>query len=398
MLSTRTQPTQRLRRVAVPVLAAAAGVLVSASTALAAPPSNDDRAAAAPIGAPPVTVAGTLAGATREPGENHYGDGSVWYSFSPSVSAAVAVENDFPLSADTTLAVYVREAGGGLRPIGRDGHGAMRVVLDAAAGETYLIMVGGDPAAEDVDFSLRVRPLAPPPNDAFADAKVLRIPGRYAGTVLDAGAELGEPRHVSPAEHSVWYRITPRRTGRLTLEASTANDDASVAVYTGSELGALRRVTGAFGRPVRFVAIRGRTYHVAVDVSRPSDGAFMLDVSDGGVAGKGLELAVLPGQTVDGIARRGLRVSVSTRRQVTVGLELRVDRRAARRLGLRTLVLGRARGTLRPGDKLPATIGLTPAARRALSGVSRLRAVARVTILRSTAPDRILDVPFRLAG
>ena len=192
--------------------------------------------------------------------------------------------------------------------------------------------------------------------------------------------------------------MTPRRTGRLTLEATTANGDASVAVYSGSQLGELRRVASALGRPVRFVATRGRTYHVAVDVSRPSNGDFTLDVSDGSIAGKGVELAVMSGQTVHRVSVRGLRLSVSARRQVTVGLQLRVSPRTARRLGLQAHVLGRARGTLQPGDKLPATIRLTPSARRALAGEAALRATVRVTILHSSAPNRTLDVPVRLAG
>ena len=77
------------------MIAAAAGALATATPAAAAAPANDARATAAPVGALPATVAGTLAGATREPGETHYGDGSVWYSFAPSADAAVAVETDF---------------------------------------------------------------------------------------------------------------------------------------------------------------------------------------------------------------------------------------------------------------------------------------------------------------
>ena len=135
----------------------------------------------------------------------------------------------------------------------------MRVVLDAAAGGTYLIMVAGDPQAADAGFSLRVRPLAPPRNDAFADARALRIPGRYAGTVLDASAELGEPRHVAAAEHSVWYRVTPRRTGRLTLEARTATAtprSPSTSAPSSATCGAWRARSGGLSASSRPAAAR----------------------------------------------------------------------------------------------------------------------------------------------
>ena len=135
-----------------------------------------------------------------------------------------------------------------------------------------------------------------------------------------------------------------------------------------------------------------------VDIPHYAGGEFSLDVSDGSIAGKGVALAIAPDQTVDGVRARGLRMVVSTRRKVTVGIELRVSRRTARRLDLPGQVLGRTRGTLQPGQKLPATLRLSAAARQALAHELELRATARLTLLNSSAPNRTLEVPVRLDG
>jgi hypothetical protein len=101
---------------------------------------------------------------------------------------------------------------------------------------------------------------------------------------------------------------------------------------------------------------------------------------------------------VQSLLARGLRLTVGTRREAHVGLELRVSRRTARALGLRSRVLGRARGRLEPGQKLPAAIRVGAAARRALRGEIDLRATLRVTLLESGAPNRTQDIPILLAG
>jgi hypothetical protein len=221
----------------------------------------------------------------------------------------------------------------------------------------------------------------------------------YTRTAADAGTELGEPAHGGPPQRTVWYRITPAASSRFTLEA-TSPDVAPVvvAVYAGRRLDALARLTSGTASSVRFLARRGQTYHVAVDVPAGASGDFTLDVSDGSLAAKGVTVAVTAGQTVESVRSRGLRLLVGTRREARVDLELRVSRATARALGLRSQVLGRARGRLEPAQKLPAAIELSTAARRALLNEPGLRATLRVSLQSSSAPDRTRDIPIRLAA
>jgi len=147
---------------------------------------------------------------------------------------------------------------------------------------------------------------------------------------------------------------------------------------------------------IRFVARANRTYRVAVSSPWPGFGDISLTVSDGSVAGKGLTAAPLAGQSVESVRSRGLRLTVGARRKVDIGLALVVPRATAKALGLDSTVLGRAAGELGYFDFKPAAIKLTRAARRALDGETELKASVRVTILHSSAPNRVLTVPVVL--
>ena len=46
---------------------------------------------------------------------------------------------------------------------------------------------------------------------------------------------------------------------------------------------------------------RGRIYHASVDCSSPGYGDYGVRLSDGSIAGDGVELEVVPGQTVDSV-------------------------------------------------------------------------------------------------
>ena len=72
-----------------------------------------------------------------------------------------------------------------------------------------------------------------------------------------------------------------------------------------------------------------RLYHLAVDCTLPSLGDFILSLSDGSIKGKGVKLAVDDGQTVDSVRANGLRMTVTAKRRVGVGIDLRVSRATA---------------------------------------------------------------------
>jgi hypothetical protein len=250
---------------------------------------------------------------------------------------------------------------------------------------------------------------APPANDDFLAAPTVDVPGIYRGTVLDATTELGEKTHFRSGPYrSVWYRFRSTCSCRLTLDTAGSAFDTTLAVYTGSDLPSLTLVanddddspTQRLGSTVRFEAERGKTYRVAIDSYRSAlepSGDYELTISDASIEGKGVTLTVDEGQTVSSVRSAGLRLVAGARRQVPVRIELVVTRRVARRLGLKSRVLGRTGGELDYGQQLRARIGLTPSARTALRGRSRLSATVRLT-LRNHAPNRVLNVPVQLGG
>ena len=89
-------------------------------------------------------------------------------------------------------------------------------------------------------------------------------------------------------------------------------------------------------------------------------------------------------------------MTVTAERRVGVGIELKVSRATANRLGLKSRVLGTAQGPVNYNRSLPVDLRLTRAARRALADVEHLKATVRLEILRTDAPNRVLTVPVSL--
>lgn len=241
---------------------------------------------------------------------------------------------------------------------------------------------------------------APPPNDSFADAQPVGIGTEYSGVLTGATGELGEPDHGGYGNSaSVWFRYRAPRDGRLTVDTGGSAADTALAVYSGHQLSKLELLgadvwsspTGP-GATVRLKVRRHRTYRIAIEdmnLGSQSD-AYKLWLSDGGVRGKGVAVAIGAGQTVDSVRAHGLRLNVSARRVVDIALQLRVSRRTAKRLHLRSRVLGRAAGSVNYGQALQATIELTRPARAALDGVTSLHATVRLVLPKSPSPDKTL--------
>jgi hypothetical protein len=367
-------------------VALASWMAAVAGPAFAAPPSNDLFENAAPLGDAPVEVSTTTTGASRQPGEPIHGLQTVWYAYRPTVSRRVAVEAQAVDGSERVVAVYTGPSLTELVRIGIGQSFEARVAFDATAGETYWIATGrtysGGP------YTVRIRPMPLPSNDAFEDAIRLPVPGEHAGNLADATTELGEPR----GEHTVWYRFRARRTGRLWLTAT--GQCAETSLYKGRSVDTLKRVkTGRFGD---FQARRGRVYHASVDCSFAGFGDYSVRLSDGSIAGDGVEMAVDAGQTLETVRSRGLRLSVSAERRVEIAVELRVSRSTARRLGLDGQVLGRTRGRIRSGRPLPAAIRLRREARRALDGEEALDATVRLQLPRSKVSERFISVAVSL--
>jgi hypothetical protein len=382
-----------MRRPILTALATAAAAAAVAAPASAAPPANDDFESASPTSG---TIAGRFTEATRQAGEPEHGSQSLWYAFRPSTSGRYAVQ-PAPGANFALVNVYTGDSLAGLRRTAAHDPQVPRVPFEAVAGTTYRIAVASSYEGSTDAFSLRVVPAPFPANDDFATARTVKIPGRYTDSLADATDELGEPDNAGgKPHHTLWYRFRATRTGRLSIQASSRDCGASVTAYTGSELSSLRKRAGAVGRTLRFRARRGVTYRLAVDCPSNSVQPFQLTFSDGSVVGKGVTIEPVAGQTIDSVLERGLRTVVEAKRKTTVGIDLLVSAATARELGLKQRVLGHVSGTLGYRQKLPATIRLTSAARKALAGEQSLSAVLRLTLQKSDAPNRVLTVPVEL--
>jgi hypothetical protein len=382
-----------MRRPVSVAVATAAAVALSAAPAWADPPVNDAFES-------PTATSGTIVGqlseeATRQAGEPSHGGQSVWYTWQAPSAGRFALER---VSGDANAALYTGDSLSTIRRAGAPDDDVPRIPFEAVAGTVYRIAVTSTYEGADDGFTMRIAPAPMPANDDFVAARTVKVPGRYEGSLIDATDELGEPSHVgSRPQRSVWYRFKARRTGRLSIQASSDGCNPTVAVYTGTRLSALRRRAGAVNsRTVRFRARRGQTYRLAVDCGYRALQGFELTISDGSIAGKGVTIEPVAGQTVQSVIERGLRTIVKAKRKTTVRIELLLSQATARELGLERRVIGSVRGTLGYRQSLPATIRLSDAAREAIDGRETLSAALRVTLLGTDAPSRVLTVPVSL--
>lgn len=229
-------------------------------------------------------ISGSVDLATMEPGEpNHAGvtgGHSVWYRWHAVSSQAETFDtcDTYLTEIDSVLAVYTT-AYGGLQEVasnddsagcGPSGHGS-RVTFNAVAGSDYLIAVDGKNGTQG-DFLLGY----PPSNDHLEGATV-----STSGTLgvsmslVRATADPGEPQHAgTAARNSVWYDWRPPRTALATAETCSTSSAARAAVYTGETLAALTPVStqagsacpaGQTGSRIRFLAIAGTSYKIALD-------------------------------------------------------------------------------------------------------------------------------------
>ena len=271
--------------------------LAAAQPSAAAPPANDDFAQAEQLTELPVIDRGSALEATREEGEPpHAGQAvgpSVWYRVVPGRDGRISI-NTCSARFDTVLAVYTGSSVGGLTEVTSDDDscGAQlgsHVSFVAREGVAYSIAVGVFPGAELGDglFELVGTRVRRPANDAFGRPRAIRIGQRLVTSSELATAQRGEPRHyrTAPPGHSVWFRFRATRTGRVTAATFASSFDTVLAVYRGTQLDRLRRIAsnddtgGSFASLVRFRAVRGLTYRIAVDGLGDQSGDVVLRLS-----------------------------------------------------------------------------------------------------------------------
>jgi hypothetical protein len=165
-------------------------------------------------------------------------------------------------------------------------------------GETFIRLASFEPAFSP-NLDAGIKAYQAPPNDEFAhrfavSGQEVTVEGSTAG----ASREPEEPDHYTQplpdngweGDHSVWYSWTAPNSGPTTMNTCTGEIDSILAVYTGSALGELTRVTdnnndpacaGAdeYGSKVSFEAVGGTTYDIAVgDAGGAREGGFLLKI------------------------------------------------------------------------------------------------------------------------
>ena len=135
-------------------------------------------------------------------------------------------------------------------------------------------------------------PVGPPSNDQLDSARPIPLDGTglvsVRGHNVGATHEVGEPQHNgAPGLSSIWYSFRAPRAGFVSLTTESTFQEVA-AVYTGTDMGSLRRVAsveavppgGGAGSPAAPESItrglgirveRGVRYLVAIDARTPGD-------------------------------------------------------------------------------------------------------------------------------
>jgi len=257
--------------------------------------ANDDFAKAQPLGAALPAQWGFSSNrfADKEPGEpDHAGNAggpSVWFKWTAPSSGTVSVDT-CDSSFDTLLAVYTGSAVGALTPVASNDDGSGRcapqskLTFEAVANTVYRIAIDGKGGAQG---PLWLHIDRRPGNDDFEAAET--VPGSlgwyWPGSTLLATKQSGEPDHGGdPGGNSVWYSWTPKKAGPVEIDACTRSFDPVLALYTGGAVGSLTPVASTDagsgecdeGRSIRFEAVAGTAYRLAVDGVGGDDGHFEL--------------------------------------------------------------------------------------------------------------------------
>jgi hypothetical protein len=259
-------------------------------------PAHDDFANAQDLGTgDTVSVSGTNLWATAEADEpvSRFGpaQASVWYRWTAPRSDVVRAQT-CRSSFDTKLAVFRGSSLEALSLVAVNDNrcsdrSATRFL--AIAGTTYHVAVDGVFRAMG-NVELKLRYLIPPPNDNFANARDLGsgLTALASGTNRDATVEPREPDHADGRTiASVWYRWTAPANRTIQVETCGSDFDTVVAVYAdGPGFDGLRSISsddngcrGSAGSLVRFRAVGGSAYHIAVAGYRRARGSIGLNLT-----------------------------------------------------------------------------------------------------------------------
>lgn len=241
-----------------------------------ATPANDNLADAIAIAGFPVSICGSLLGATRETNEPvhaTYGSSSssVWYKWIAPSNASAVVEVDSDNNGGL-VAIYSRHSGYFVvetRSPGNDWPAQFQVV----SGREYWIAVDSTYAGTG-NFTLTIRPRRFPPNDNFDERTLVTVSGYGSNAeatfepIDDAGLRAYDETET------IWYSWVAPADGDYTMVTHSAGFSGRAVVFKLGESGNLVPVGGGINmksRFVQFTASAGTEYPIAF-ISRQNEG------------------------------------------------------------------------------------------------------------------------------
>ncbi|MCW2927820.1 MAG: hypothetical protein JWM86_1788 [Thermoleophilia bacterium] len=240
-------------------------LLLFPATAIAGD-SNDAFSGAEPISTMSFSITGDNVGAGQDAGDPGNTYASVWYAWTPPQTGRVAIDVD-DCDYDSYLRVYsggVSLATMNVLAANDDAATAYCSALnvDALAGTTYYIAVGGYNSSSTGTFTLRG--VTGPPNDAFASASAIATDTvSLPATTVAATSDVGEPLTTFG---SIWYTWTPTQTGVVWIDTTTCQS-RTIRLYQGTALATLTEVANVNGAcPARVTTsvTAGTPYRIAV--------------------------------------------------------------------------------------------------------------------------------------
>jgi hypothetical protein len=191
---------------------------------------------------------------------------------------------------NTLLAVYVGDGVEGLASIASNNNATTSmttssVTFQAVAGTTYYFAIDGANGAQG-NVTLTVKgPASGDRNNAFANR--IHLSGSSfatTGSNVSSNKEALEPNHAGNAGgKSVWWTWTAPSSGYYTIDTFYSSFDTLLGVYTGTAVGSLKMVASndeadpdTHRSLVRFYAVAGRAYQIAVDGYEGDSGSIKL--------------------------------------------------------------------------------------------------------------------------
>lgn len=230
---------------------------------------------------------------------------------SSSFSAISGVPISITITADNGPCTF----SSGTLPGGLSLDGSSGIIsgqIDAVGTYDFTVTAQNPVDSDTTDITLTVD-AAPPPNDDFADAKILSGASvATTGTTAGATREAGEPDHADSSgssSRSVWYRWTALENGVVAVSWNNIQFmTVGSGIYTGSTLTDLIEQGSASGmaspfNPVYplacFNAVAGQEYFIAIEADGTSTFDLTLEYHAEPVLRSPLSITTTQGDTVD---------------------------------------------------------------------------------------------------